>query len=235
MLDLHCRFGDWSVKETDWLNSNPCISGKPVVYLINLNEDKFIKKKSKWLPKVQTNCCILHLLSLICSTLAFLQGTGSAGSHSSTNMHQTWCSRAVGWCMIYPQYIVQEAPLHLRSLRGDFVHMQVFEWVKNHGGEPIIPFSGVFESKLVDMPEDERDKYCKEVCLASCATVIALEVQSRCCPRMHCKCCTCMHIRVFQAARSMICVPPLCPFKTRLSTALASTGSAHYITWHLTS
>ncbi|DBA95824.1 hypothetical protein WJX77_008189 [Trebouxia sp. C0004] len=84
------RFGDWSVKETDWLNSNPCISGKPVVYLINLNEDKFIKKKSKWLPKV-------------------------------------------------------------------------FEWVKNHGGEPIIPFSGVFESKLADMPEDERDKYCKEV------------------------------------------------------------------------
>lgn len=41
--------------------------------------------------------------------------------------------------------------------------LQVFEWVKNHGGEPIIPFSGVFESKLVDMPEDERDKYCKEV------------------------------------------------------------------------
>ena len=41
--------------------------------------------------------------------------------------------------------------------------LQVFEWVKNHGGEPIIPFSGVFESKLADMPEDERDKYCKEV------------------------------------------------------------------------
>ena len=41
--------------------------------------------------------------------------------------------------------------------------LQVFEWVKNHGGEPIIPFSGVFESKLVDMPEDERDKYCTEV------------------------------------------------------------------------
>lgn len=40
------------MKETDWLNSNPCISGKPVVYLINLNEDKYIKKKSKWLPKV---------------------------------------------------------------------------------------------------------------------------------------------------------------------------------------
>jgi obg-like ATPase 1 len=53
--------------------------------------------------------------------------------------------------------------------------MQVFEWVKNHGGEPIIPFSGVFESKLVDMPEDERDKYCKEVCLTAFATHIVLE------------------------------------------------------------
>ena len=50
----HCRFGDWNVKETDWLNSNPLITSKPVVYLINLNEDKFIKKKSKWLPKVGT-------------------------------------------------------------------------------------------------------------------------------------------------------------------------------------
>jgi len=60
--------------------------------------------------------------------------------------------------------------LHLRSLVADCVHLQVFEWVKNHGGEPIIPFSGVFESKLVDMPDDERDKYCKEVCLAACAT-----------------------------------------------------------------
>lgn len=41
------------MKETDWLNSNPCISGKPVVYLINLNEDKYVKKKSKWLPKAR--------------------------------------------------------------------------------------------------------------------------------------------------------------------------------------
>ena len=83
--------------------------------------------------------------------------------------------------------------------------MQVFEWVKNHGGEPIIPFSGVFESKLVDMPEDERDKYCKEVCLAACATDNVLEVQSRLFSQhalqvLH----LCMHGRVFQAAISMI-------------------------------
>jgi obg-like ATPase 1 len=32
-----------------------------------------------------------------------------------------------------------------------------------HGGEPLIPFSGAFESKLFDMPDDEKEAYCKEV------------------------------------------------------------------------
>lgn len=39
---------------------------------------------------------------------------------------------------------------------------QIFEWVKAHGGEPIIPFSGIFENKLFDMPDDEKAAYCKE-------------------------------------------------------------------------
>jgi obg-like ATPase 1 len=34
---------------------------------------------------------------------------------------------------------------------------------QKHGGEPIIPFSGKFESKLFDMPDDEKAAYCKEV------------------------------------------------------------------------
>jgi obg-like ATPase 1 len=40
---------------------------------------------------------------------------------------------------------------------------QIFEWVKEHGGEPIIPFSGVLEAKLFDMPDDEKAAYLKEV------------------------------------------------------------------------
>ncbi len=39
---------------------------------------------------------------------------------------------------------------------------QIFEWVKAHGGEPIIPFSGIFENKLFDMPDDGKAAYCKE-------------------------------------------------------------------------
>ena len=34
--------------------------------------------------------------------------------------------------------------------------------VQEHGGEPIIPFSCILEKTLVDMPEDEAAKYCKE-------------------------------------------------------------------------
>ena len=43
------------------------------------------------------------------------------------------------------------------------MRVQVFDWVKTHGGEPIIPFSGAFENKLVDMPQDEQETFCKEV------------------------------------------------------------------------
>lgn len=87
---LDVRFGDWSPRDIDTLNTYQLLTAKPVVYLVNLSETDFIRKKNKWLIKIH-------------------------------------------------------------------------EWVKAHGGEPILPFSGVFEAKIVDMPEDEKDKYCKEV------------------------------------------------------------------------
>ncbi|KIH55129.1 GTP-binding protein YchF [Ancylostoma duodenale] len=40
---------------------------------------------------------------------------------------------------------------------------KIKEWIdKNDPGAALIPFSGVFENKLMDMPEDEREKFCKE-------------------------------------------------------------------------
>lgn len=83
------RFGDWSAHEVEWLNTIMLLTAKPVVYLVNLSEKDYARKKNKWLPKI-------------------------------------------------------------------------FEWVQQHGGDPIIPFSGALESKLLDVPEDEREKYCQE-------------------------------------------------------------------------
>lgn len=46
------RFGEWNLKDVDFLNTVQLITAKPVVYLVNLTEKAYTKKKSKWLPKV---------------------------------------------------------------------------------------------------------------------------------------------------------------------------------------
>jgi len=81
---------DFKSTDLDAVNSLCCLTAKPVVYLVNLSEPDFIRKKNKWLAKIK-------------------------------------------------------------------------EWVDSHGGGLIIPFSGVFESKILAMEADEREKYCKEV------------------------------------------------------------------------
>lgn len=43
---------DWSIKEIDFLNTLLLLTAKPVVYLVNLSEKDFLRKKNKWLPKI---------------------------------------------------------------------------------------------------------------------------------------------------------------------------------------
>eukprot|EP00250_Pteridium_aquilinum_P001922 c12127_g1_i1 orf=212-1396(+) len=83
------RLGDWKSADIEFLNTFQLLSAKPVVYLVNMTERDYQRKKNKWLPKIHG-------------------------------------------------------------------------WVQEHGGEPIIPFSGVFEKNFVDMPADEAAVYCKE-------------------------------------------------------------------------
>lgn len=41
--------------------------------------------------------------------------------------------------------------------------MKIKEWVDAHDpGAMVIPVSGAIESKLLDMEEEERNKYCEE-------------------------------------------------------------------------
>jgi len=47
------RYGDWTAKEIEWLNELQLITAKPVVYLINMSEEDYFKKKSKWLSKIK--------------------------------------------------------------------------------------------------------------------------------------------------------------------------------------
>merc|ERR1712020_50674 len=49
----HIRFADWSANDVEVLNKHLLITAKPMIYLINLSEKDFIRKKNKWLPKIK--------------------------------------------------------------------------------------------------------------------------------------------------------------------------------------
>ncbi|KAL4112534.1 hypothetical protein QTP88_016299 [Uroleucon formosanum] len=99
----HIRFGDWSALDIEFLNKHMFITTKPVIYLVNLSEKDYIRKKNKWLIKIK-------------------------------------------------------------------------EWVdKNDPGAIIIPFSGVFENKIIEMEEPERKKYLEEVQATSALDKIIIQ------------------------------------------------------------
>jgi obg-like ATPase 1 len=74
---INVRDGEWSTKEIEYLNTNIYFTSKPVIYLVNIGRDQYIKKQNKWLPKIQ-------------------------------------------------------------------------EWIKAHGGGPMLPYSAAFEKEIVD-------------------------------------------------------------------------------------
>ncbi|KAI8091194.1 GTP-binding protein YchF, partial [Gilbertella persicaria] len=47
------RHGTWSNKEIEVINGLHLITAKPVIYLANLSEKDFLRKKNKWLPKIK--------------------------------------------------------------------------------------------------------------------------------------------------------------------------------------
>ncbi|GBL95276.1 Obg-like ATPase 1 [Araneus ventricosus] len=49
----HIRFADWNANEIEVLNKHLFLTSKPMIYLVNLAEKDYIKKKNKWLPKIK--------------------------------------------------------------------------------------------------------------------------------------------------------------------------------------
>jgi len=47
------RYHDWNEKEIEVLNRYLLLTSKQVVYLINMSESDFVKRKNKWLPKIK--------------------------------------------------------------------------------------------------------------------------------------------------------------------------------------
>ena len=51
--NINVRDGQWNFKEIDILNKHLFFTAKPTVYLVNISETEYIKKKNKWLGKIQ--------------------------------------------------------------------------------------------------------------------------------------------------------------------------------------
>merc|ERR1719208_607152 len=49
----HLRFGDWNQNDIEVLNKHLFITSKPMIYLVNLSEKDFLRKKNKWLLKIK--------------------------------------------------------------------------------------------------------------------------------------------------------------------------------------
>jgi len=47
------RFGEWSTKEIDVIDSLNLLTAKPALFLVNMSKNDFIRKKNKWLPKLK--------------------------------------------------------------------------------------------------------------------------------------------------------------------------------------
>lgn len=46
------RSGDWSLADIEYLNDLLLLTAKPVIYLVNLSEKDYARKKNKWLAKI---------------------------------------------------------------------------------------------------------------------------------------------------------------------------------------
>jgi obg-like ATPase 1 len=46
------RLGDWKTADIEILNTFQLLTAKPVVYLVNMTEKDYQRKKNKWLPKI---------------------------------------------------------------------------------------------------------------------------------------------------------------------------------------
>nr|VZI43137.1 unnamed protein product [Spirometra erinaceieuropaei] len=47
------RFGDWSPTEIEILNHHLFLTAKPVIYLVNMSEKDYFRKKNKWLAPIK--------------------------------------------------------------------------------------------------------------------------------------------------------------------------------------
>ena len=47
------RNHEWAARDIEYLNKHLFLTSKPIIYLVNIGRDQYIKKQNPWLPKIQ--------------------------------------------------------------------------------------------------------------------------------------------------------------------------------------
>ena len=50
--DKFVKDGEWRATEIETLNTHSYLTAKPVVFLINISQEDYFKKRNPWLPKI---------------------------------------------------------------------------------------------------------------------------------------------------------------------------------------
>jgi len=48
------RDGDWTPKQFELINNLYLLTSKPIIYIVNMSMDDFIRQKNKWLPRIKS-------------------------------------------------------------------------------------------------------------------------------------------------------------------------------------
>lgn len=59
MFMLQCLW-----EQIEELNKHMFITAKPMIYLVNMSEKDYIRKKNKWFVKTWLCCCLVHIVEL---------------------------------------------------------------------------------------------------------------------------------------------------------------------------
>ncbi|GFR99738.1 Obg-like ATPase 1 [Elysia marginata] len=138
--DKWVRTRTWDVKEIEVLNTHLFLTSKPVIYLVNLSEKDYIRRKNKWLMKIKE---WIDANDPGAQVILFSGALESKLLDLSTD---------------------EEREATLKEL-GSTRLMKIKEWIDaNDPGAQVILFSGALESKLLDLSTDEeREAMLKEI------------------------------------------------------------------------
>ncbi|XP_049850621.1 uncharacterized protein LOC126323279 [Schistocerca gregaria] len=53
ILGKDARLGEWTPKEIQVINPLNLLTAKPIIYLVNMSEENYMRQKNKWLPKIK--------------------------------------------------------------------------------------------------------------------------------------------------------------------------------------